>query len=615
MTGAQQITNAFTKMASGDTILVKPGVYDFTGLAMDVETYTSGGTTYVITNHLDLIPDKRAFTMRGDTDGHWDDQIVFKGDGRFLDARNSNKNLTIANITFDGFDCGRYPSGGSYESRGGCMRLDNWSAKLTQMVTNCVFRNCKACIGGAMNGGVMVDCLATNNWCSDSGGATVNTRIIGSTLRGNVSAINFGASYGHFGLFDSLFEDNRAFQFGGAVSQGSYDISNCTFQANNSLLNGGALFVDRADAGSVLDCTFASNMSSNTYGGAIFVTAKGPVHIEKCVFIGNLVWTNTATSGPGGGAIYCTTASPVVSCVFTNNFAWMYGGAVYNGNLTNCILSGNAAIYRGAGIYGGTAVDCRFVDNVKKDTTGRHKPLHTEYGGIDAYDASLTRCDCNGGMFWKCALTDCVIHDVTNSANNCVFYEENFATNCLITRVNIGKNGNGSIFYRYLWRPWQASDYRGRDSGSYVNCTFADNVVKSTFDGSSKTNDLAMVNCLFHNNRRLDGTLADISGTTTEGVIALTNCLWGVDDETIPWIGTGNITCPDPKFVADAANACGAPYYSLRHASPARDAGLSQAWMSGAYDLGGTNRIIGASVDIGCYESFLPMAGFILSFR
>ena len=38
MTAAQQVTNAFTRMASGDTILVKPGVYDFTGLAMDVET-------------------------------------------------------------------------------------------------------------------------------------------------------------------------------------------------------------------------------------------------------------------------------------------------------------------------------------------------------------------------------------------------------------------------------------------------------------------------------------------------------------------------------------------------------------------------------------------------
>ena len=112
MTGAQQVTNAFTRMASGDTILVKPGVYDFTGLAMDVETYVNGGTTYVITNHLDLVPNKRDFTLRGDTEGHWDDGVVFKGDGRFLDIKNSSKKVTVANITFDGFDCGRYPCGG-----------------------------------------------------------------------------------------------------------------------------------------------------------------------------------------------------------------------------------------------------------------------------------------------------------------------------------------------------------------------------------------------------------------------------------------------------------------------------------------------------------------------
>jgi hypothetical protein len=125
MTGAQQVTNAFTRMASGDTILVKPGVYDFTGLAMDVETYVNGGTTYVITNHLDLVPNKRDFTLRGDTEGHWDDSVVFKGDGRFLDMKNSSKKVTVANITFDGLDCGRYASSGSYESLGGCLRCDN----------------------------------------------------------------------------------------------------------------------------------------------------------------------------------------------------------------------------------------------------------------------------------------------------------------------------------------------------------------------------------------------------------------------------------------------------------------------------------------------------------
>ncbi len=623
MTGAQQVTNAFTQMASGDTILVKPGVYDFTGLAMDVETYTNGGKTYVITNHLDLVPNKRTFTLRGDTDGHWDDSVVFKGDGRFLDARLSSKNLTIVNITFDGFDCGRYPCGGSYESRGGCIRCDNWSTSLIQMATNCVFRNCKAYNGGALNGGLMVDCIASNNWCSAMGGATVNTRIVNSTLRGNRSEYDYGASYGHLGLFDSLFEDNHSTRYGGAVRQGErYVISNCTFRANSTPGAAGALYVDHVAAGDILDCTFDSNVTSNAQGGAVYVTGKGLMRIKGCSFTGNIAWTNSPSSAGYGGAIYCAAriaTNWVISCAFTNNFAWSYGGAVYSGNLTNCILSGNATIYRGSGIANGTAVDCRFVDNVKKDITGRHKSLHIEYGGNDAYDSSLLRCDCNGGMFWKCSLTDCVIHDVTNTVQNSVFYEENWATNCLITRVNLKDVTNGSIFYRYLWRPWAGNDYRGRDAGVCVNCTFADNDVSDAgvFDvyGSTKTNDLTLVNCLFYNNRKKDGTVADISGNTSAGVIAFTNCLWGVDDGTISWTGAGNVAgCADPMFAKNIRDGR-YPYYMPKSGSPAIGAGLAQDWMSTASDLSGTNRVLGARVDIGCYESYIPAFGTVILFQ
>ena len=622
MTGAQQVTNAFTRMASGDTILVKPGVYDFTGLAMDVETYVNGGTTYVITNHLDLVPNKRDFTLRGDTEGHWDDGVVFKGDGRFLDVKTSSKKVTIANITFDGFDCGRYPCGGSYESRGGCIRCDNWTMWVIQMATNCVFRNCKAYIGGAMNGGVMVDCIVSNNWCSSQGGATVNTRIVGSTVRGNRSELDYGACYGHVGLFDSLFEGNHAVRYGGAARQGAtYEVSNCTFRANSSLNVGGALYVDHANAASVLDCTFDSNVSSNYQGGAIYVTSKGLARIEGCSFTGNMSWTNSTSNTSFGGAVYYAAANAtnwIVSCAFTNNFAWTYGGAVYNGNLTNCILSGNAVLYRGAGVANCSAVDCRFVDNVKKDITGRHRSTHGEYGGGDAYASSLVRCDCNGGMFWRCALTDCVIHDLTNAVQHCVFYEENYATNCLVTRVRLKNAMGGSIFYRYLWRPWQGADYRGRDAGSYVNCTFADNEVSElgvfAVYSSTKTNDLALVNCLFHNNRTKDGTLADISGNTSAGVIAFTNCLWGVDAETIPWTGSGNVVCADPKFAKNIRDGR-YPYYMPKSGSPAIGAGLVQDWMSTASDLSGTNRVLGACVDIGCYESYIPAFGTVILFQ
>ena len=88
MTGPEQITNALTQLASGDTILVKPGTYDFTGISMRTDNFTSGGVTYVITNHLTR---NINFTLKGDTSGHWDDSVVFTGDGRCCDLKNYKK--------------------------------------------------------------------------------------------------------------------------------------------------------------------------------------------------------------------------------------------------------------------------------------------------------------------------------------------------------------------------------------------------------------------------------------------------------------------------------------------------------------------------------------------
>ena len=109
MTGPQQITNALTKLASGDTILVKPGTYDFTGISMRTDNFTKDGVTYVITNHLTR---NINFTLKGDTSGHWDDSVVFTGNGRCCDLKNYKKYCNFYNITFDGFDCNRYPSSG-----------------------------------------------------------------------------------------------------------------------------------------------------------------------------------------------------------------------------------------------------------------------------------------------------------------------------------------------------------------------------------------------------------------------------------------------------------------------------------------------------------------------
>ena len=97
-------------------------------------------------------------------------------------------------------------------------------------------------------------------------------------------------------------------------------------------------------------------------------------------------------------------------------------------------------------------------------------------------------------------------------------------------------------------------------------------------------------------------------------MVAFTNCLWGVDAETIPWTGSGNVVCADPKFAKNIREGR-YPYYMPKSGSPAIGAGLVQDWMSMASDLSGTNRVLGACVDIGCYESCIPAFGTVILFQ
>ncbi len=67
--------------------------------------------------------------------------------------------------------------------------------------------------------------------------------------------------------------------------------------------------------------------------------------------------------------------------------------------------------------------------------------------------------------------------------------------------------------------------------------------------------------------------------------------------------GTGNIDA-DPVF-----ENLGAENYNLTALSPTIDVGLNDAWMTGAFDIGSTQRIYNGTVDIGAYEYMLPPPG------
>ena len=62
----------------------------------------------------------------------------------------------------------------------------------------------------------------------------------------------------------------------------------------------------------------------------------------------------------------------------------------------------------------------------------------------------------------------------------------------------------------------------------------------------------------------------------------------------------------DPKFVDPAHGD-----FTLQASSPCRNAGAIADWMNSAFDLLGKKRIIGDTVDIGCYE-FRPIPSLVV---
>jgi hypothetical protein len=76
--------------------------------------------------------------------------------------------------------------------------------------------------------------------------------------------------------------------------------------------------------------------------------------------------------------------------------------------------------------------------------------------------------------------------------------------------------------------------------------------------------------------------------------------------------GVSNITA-NPLFV----NAGGGNYRLAKtgELSPCLDAGTNLAWMVGALDLAGANRILGIRVNMGAYEDEIPLFGTVYKIR
>ncbi|WP_405291582.1 hypothetical protein [Methanobrevibacter sp.] len=185
------------------------------------------------------------------------------------------------------------------------------------------------------------------NYANDYGGA----------VHINKGMSPYGEFYTAFAYINNCnFVNNAVKYFGGAISLYDSDVyvTNSNFESNKADKKGGAISILNGMANlTVINSTFYKNTAGDT-GGAIDSEALNTYNIKYVVEIVNSTFTENNANY--GGAI-SGTDSTVLNCIFTDNAANNYGGAVFFNDtisiLENSIFEDNLA-GEGSAYYGYT---------------------------------------------------------------------------------------------------------------------------------------------------------------------------------------------------------------------------------------------------------------------
>jgi parallel beta-helix repeat protein/predicted outer membrane repeat protein len=335
-----RISDALLASDSGDTVLIRPGIY----------SPSMNGEAFPLT-----LPDGVSMIGAGR-----DSSIIdAEGTGQVLSCTGLSSSARLETLTFRGGFSESYSGGiqivnsshvtmkscrvtGNYSwGNGGGMRINTSS---DVRIENCVVDlNVSESRGGGIycqgSSPDIVDCTFSLNRAYNGGGV--------SLLNGSSPSIA-----------STTFESNSATNQGGGIeshNDSSPLVSECIFSQNTSV-KGGAFSIQAGAAPIVTNSQFLQN-SATSGGGAIFGTETG-----EAVFSGNLMDGNLA--GRTGGALYLFSFAPVLidSNTFSNNTASDsagvegFGGAIacFDGpapSITNNTIEHNTSVVEGAGIH------------------------------------------------------------------------------------------------------------------------------------------------------------------------------------------------------------------------------------------------------------------------
>jgi hypothetical protein len=545
-----------------------PGDYELPDDAMVTKTgdYAQGQST--------LYVDK--IRLVGGGDGPEDVRLVGYGNLRVIHSVNSAwiENLTITNgnatVLFEG--AGNSNRGGGITGSG--------------IVTNCIITGCKAAIGGAAySSSVSLHAckIINNSATSVAGGAhslsAYDTDFIGNTSAGNGGAVSLCT------LYRCNVVGNTANGSGGGVY--ASDIYDCTNVSWNVALNGngGGFACAENEDRKVHGCYFYANKcyhpSTTSYGGGVF----GSKSVRNCIIRGNYAQGTSDKDSYGGGVAKAT----------------VYGGVV-SGNYADC---GGGAAYVTAD---GTRFSCNRSSNNDGNNANRSNLYRCEVIGSDL---SFGTASCS-------VFTNIGAEIVLDNPHVNVTFKSNYAytrypncTNCLF----VGCTPKDAMFFGY-------GDAKMKSH--LVNCTVVENSSDYMFTFfKTEYQPLLVENCLFYGNSYQDIQCHPIE--TIPSAIEFRNCVYArsnIDAATLKssYSPDGSIyqlgvdLPADPKFMGakDEVHP-----YSLKRTSPLRGFGAYAQWMDGATDIRGEGfaRADGTSVDIGCYQCWLPVVGMKVSIR
>lgn len=397
---------------------------------------------------------------------------------------------------------------------------------------------------------VKADATGANNGTSWANAYTNFQTAVSAASSGDEVWVAAGTYQPASGQFFAMKEGVKIYG-GFAGTEGTLIARNWT--TNVTTLQGNGSYVIKNELNGLTNAAvldgFTVTGGSAVLAGAGMYNASSWPSVVNCTFSGN-----TATYG--AGAIYnyqCSAPPMITNCVFSNNSGATYGGAIYNvvssPIITGCTFNNNTAL-AGGGIYSGNQSVPNISNCTFKNNTG------TNAGGAIYYNGS--------GITDNAYISNCLFTGNISNAGSAIGYGDQVANNMIITNCTFYNNTGSAAIYARFWN----AGFRPiilNNSIVYSNTSF--------FDRTASGGEIQV------NYSLLQGASCPVGGTCNTGVIYN----------------------QDPKFVdATAGN------FKLQQISPAVNKGNNSLYVglnSATLDLASGLRLLGATIDIGAFES------------